>query len=161
MIPGLFLWGLLVYLALGLRMTWGQGCETSWAVSCRAQRAHPLPEAQALEAAVNPPAFLPPQPNSSSSQPGSQPVKPGPVCRWSEEPKGQLAAAPDSLSNDCWAGTEELVLRVPAAEIFPPPSQLHEDLDLRGWQVCLCILPTFVRTENSIHLIEIYRNILI
>ena len=37
---------------------------------------------------------------------------------------------------------------------------LSQDLDLGGWKLSLGTLPFHVRTENDIHLVEIYRNII-
>ena len=63
---------------------------------------------------------------------------------------------PGSLSNDCWAGPEDLVLRVPPAEIFLFSALTWTS---EGGSCALGPCPFFVRTENSIHLIETYRNI--
>ena len=44
-----------------------------------------------------------------------------------------------------------------AANWALPP--LRQDQDLGGWKLCLGTLPFLVRTENNIHLVEVYRNI--
>ena len=73
-----------------------------------------------------------------------------------EETEGQWGWMPGSLREDSWAGCGNLALKELPTEICNPLSQ---DSDFGGWKLCLGILPFLVRTENNIHLVEIYGNI--
>ena len=72
-----------------------------------------------------------------------------------EEPEGQLGWAPGSLSDDSWAGSGDLALREPPAELC---LLLAWTGTLEGVS-CVGTWPLIVRTENDIRLVEIYRNI--
>ena len=68
-----------------------------------------------------------------------------------EEPEGQSGWAPGSLSDDSWVGSGNLALKELSAEIcllFAGPGH---------WRVQ--VGPFLVRRENSIHVIEIYSDI--
>ena len=73
-----------------------------------------------------------------------------------EEPEGQLGWAPGSLSDDSWAGSGDLALRELPAELC---LLLARTGTLEGVS-CLGTWPFFVRTENDIRLVEIYRTII-
>ena len=90
---------------------------------------------------------------------------------------------PGSLSEESWAGSGGLALRVPAADICLPgtggrtqagcwanaleqgnrpvkgPIPLSWGLVLGGQDLSLGTLPFLVRTETNVYLVEVYRNI--
>ena len=78
-----------------------------------------------------------------------------PLFGWTEETEGQLDWVPGSLRDDSWAGCGNLALR----ELPPEICLLLARTGPGGCKLCLGTLLFLVRTENNIHLVEIYRNI--
>ena len=113
---------------------------------------HPL--AQAWRRRWPLPTSLPLRPDGSSHLHGHS-LGPWALRPEPEEPAGQLGSGPGS-SAMAGAGSGALALREP--QLRPPP--LNRDPDLGGESCPLGSRPFFVRTENNIRYIEIYRNVL-
>ena len=72
------------------------------------------------------------------------------------DPEELLCWMPVSVGDDDWAECGNLALKKLLAEICFP---LYSTGTLQG-ESCALRLPFLVRTENNIHLVDIYRNII-
>ena len=73
-----------------------------------------------------------------------------------KDPEDLLCWMPASVRDDGWAECGNLALKELLAEICFP---LTSPGTLQG-ESCALRLPFLVRTENNIHLVEVYRNII-
>ena len=72
------------------------------------------------------------------------------------DPEDLLCWMPVSVRDDGWAECGNLALKELLAEIYFP---LTSTGTLQG-ERCALILPFLVMTENNIHLVEVYRNLI-